>query len=76
MRKEYVELGMLKHVEVKEFDHRILSDKAFEVMEQSSFGLYVDANGTYYMDYCGKGDMEKVGTIEDLNETLEAYAEE
>lgn len=76
MRRAYNEIGMIKHAEVKEFDHRILSDKAFKVMEQSSFDLYVDDEGTYYMNSNGKDDLTKIGTLEDLNDTIEAYAED
>lgn len=70
----YKEMGRLEHANAKEIDLRVLSGKAFDIAADSSFTIMQDGDGIYYMSD-GANDFVRVGSLKDLNEELEAYAE-
>ena len=68
---------MLKHANMKEADIWTLSEKARKIAEESSFDIMQDTDeeDLYYIADNSGEDFRKVGTLKDLNEDIEAYAE-
>lgn len=58
-----------------EFDNNTLSEAATQVYNDSSFVVYQDNNGVYYItSNSGESEAEEIGTLQDLNEYLEIFA--
>lgn len=64
-----------KELKKVEFDNKTLSEAATQVYNNSSFIVYQDNNGVYYItSNGGESEAEEVGTLQDLNEYLEIFA--
>lgn len=59
----------------KQFDDTELTELAFKVYSNSSFCFWTDTNGKYFWS-CSPHDYKNyLGTIQDVNEFLESWAE-
>ena len=61
----------MKRVEFREYD---LTEKAFEVYSNSDFAFWKDRTGKYYVADNQKADPHELGTIDDVNDFLEAFS--
>lgn len=59
----------------KEFDDTELTESAFKIYSNSSFCFWVDTNGNYFWSDSPHDYKNYLGTIQDVNEFLESWAE-
>lgn len=58
-----------------EFSESELTKKTFAVYSNSSFTFWKDTNGTFYRSDNPNGERVECGTLEDVNEFLEQFAD-
>lgn len=58
-----------------EFSENELTEKAFAVYSDSSFTFWIDADGTFCRSDNPNSEKVECGTLEDVNEFLEQFAD-